>query len=209
MSVETLGLFSVAAVLLALSPGPDNLFVFTQSLVHGAKVGLWVILGLCSGLLFHALLVAFGVAAALKAAPTLFNFLRLVGAAYLLWLAWQAWRAPVTLASARNVDLAPLALYRRGIVMNVSNPKVAIFFLAFLPQFTQPDGWPVALQVILLGALFMVWGFLVFTAIALAAGWLHSQCVIGSRLQVLNRCAALVFVGLAVRIVLEALGVTA
>jgi threonine/homoserine/homoserine lactone efflux protein len=210
--LETLAVFFAAAVALAAAPGPDNLFVLTQSALHGRTAGVLVTVGLCAGLMVHTAAVALGVAAMLQAAPLAFRALTLAGAAYLLWLAWGAVRAgPAAVAPAGPAagtsapDAAPragtLALVRRGVLMNVTNPKVAIFFLAFLPPFTDPARGPVALQVLLLGAVFMVAAFSVFGTVAWAAGFLGGWLRRTPRAQVvMNRVAALVFVALALRL---------
>lgn len=196
--------FFGAAVLLALAPGPDNLFVLVQSALRGRAAGLLVVLGLCSGLLVHTTAVALGLATLFATSALAFNLLKAVGALYLLWLAWNAWRAPPA-AAVGAASAAPRAgqLYRRGIVMNVTNPKVSIFFLAFLPQFVAAERGRVGLQVLLLGALFMLATLLVFGAIALAAGTLRQWLLRSPGAQVaMNRVAAVVFVGLAARLAL-------
>ena len=192
------------AVLLALSPGPDNLFVLMQSAFWGRASGLMVVLGLCTGLIGHTVAVAVGLAAVFAASEAAFTTLKLAGAAYLLYLAWGAWRAPVSSgAQARSPQLSYGALYRRGIFMNLTNPKVSLFFLAFLPQFTSPERGPVALQTLSLGALFMLAAFLVFACIAFFSGWFSQHLQKSALTQTLiNRGSALVFIGLAIRLVL-------
>jgi threonine/homoserine/homoserine lactone efflux protein len=196
--------FLGVAVLLGMSPGPDNVFVLMQSATHGRRAGLLVTLGLCTGLLAHTAAVALGLAAVLAASATAFTVLKLAGAAYLLYLAWGAWRAPV--GNVGGETLAPMKpgrMYLRGVLMNLSNPKVAIFFLAFLPQFVQPGAGPVAAQVAWLGLLFIVATLLVFGGFAwfaaLIGGWLRGSA---SAQRVLNRLAAVVFAGLALRLAL-------
>jgi len=196
--------FFGAAVLLALSPGPDNVFVLMQSATHGRRAGLLVTLGLCTGLLGHTAAVALGLAAVLAATPWAFWVIKLLGAAYLLYLAWGAWHAPVgPIDSTRVPALRPLAAYGRGIVMNLTNPKVALFFLAFLPQFVEPARGPIWTQILQLGALFMVATLLIFGAFAWFAGWIGAALRQSTRAQrLLNRAAAVVFAGLAARLVL-------
>ena len=198
--------FFLASLLLGLSPGPDNLFVMIHSAQHGARSGLMVVLGLCTGLLFHTAAVALGLAAVLAASNWGFVVLKSLGAAYLLWLAWQAWHAEG--AATDTVDFSPLSKrqsYVRGVLMNISNPKVVLFFLAFLPQFVQANtDLPAWTQVLLLGALFMLATLLVFGGIALGAGrfgrvWLQSQ----GWQSWLNKLAALVFVSLGLRLLLS------
>ena len=201
---DTAAAFFAAAVLLALAPGPDNLFVLMQSAMRGRAAGLLVVLGLCSGLLVHTAAVALGLATLFATSVLAFNLLKAVGALYLVWLAWQAWHAPAADATTSSA-VPPTAsqLYRRGIVMNVTNPKVSIFFLAFLPQFVAAERGSVGQQVLALGAVFMLATLLVFGAIALAAGTLGDLLLRSPRAQVaMNRVAALVFVGLAARLAL-------
>ena len=193
------------AVLLALAPGPDNLFVLMQSALWGRTSGLMVVAGLCTGLIGHTLAVTAGLAAVFAASQTAFTVLKLAGALYLLYLAWDAFRAQgQTQHSEHSPRLSAGALYRRGIIMNLSNPKVSLFFLAFLPQFTSPTRGSVALQTLGLGALFMLATLLVFGALAWFSGTLGERLKTSHTLQrLLNRLAALVFLGLAVKLALS------
>jgi len=199
---EVLTVFFAAAVALGLAPGPDNIFVLTQSALYGRLAGLVVTLGLCTGLIVHTVAVALGVAAIFQTSALAFTVLKFVGAGYLLYLAFQAFRAGKTdLGGQTAPALSGAALFRRGIVMNVTNPKVAIFFLAFLPQFADPARGSVPLQVVLFGGLFIVATILVFSGIALGGGVLGAFLRRSSQAQIwLNRIAGLVFVGLAVRL---------
>ena len=197
-------MFFTTSILLALSPGPDNLFVMTQSAQHGRKAGLLVTLGLCSGLLFHTAAVTFGLAAIFTASAAAFTLLKFAGAAYLLYLAWQAFRAGSAGGTAAVLErLSPVALYRRGIIMNISNPKVSIFFLAFLPQFADPSKGPLSWQLALLGGVFIVATFIVFGLISILAGTLGERFRQSAFAQkVLNRAAAAIFAGLALKLAL-------
>jgi len=194
--------FFFASVLLGLAPGPDNIFVLAQSSIYGRKAGISVVFGLCTGLLVHTAAVALGIAAVLQTSATAFTALKLAGALYLLWLAWQAFRARGrSLTVSRENRRTLWQLYRRGIVMNVTNPKVSIFFLAFLPQFVNPEAGPVALQIVSLGGLFIVATLLVFGAISFVAGSLGARIGKSERAQkILNRIAGTVFLLLAVRL---------
>jgi threonine/homoserine/homoserine lactone efflux protein len=200
--VETMTAFFVASLCLALAPGPDNLFVLTQSALSGRGAGLMVMLGLCTGLVFHTAGVALGVAIIFQTSAIAFSVLKMLGAAYLIYLAWQAFHASaVEIRGAKNSDLRFWKLYRRGIIMNVTNPKVSIFFLAFLPQFADPSRGPISLQMVLLGGLFILSTILVFGGIALLAGTLGQWLNRSNRAQkYLNRLAGVVFVGLALKL---------
>ena len=197
--------FFLASVLLALTPGPDNVFVLVHATQHGARSGLLVVLGLCSGLLFHTAAVALGLAALLSASTWALAVLKSLGAAYLLWLAWQSWRASGnSLSASGHAAMRPWQSYMRGVWMNASNPKVALFFLAYLPQFVQTDAAVAAwAQVLLLGGLFMLAALLVFAAIAVGAGRWGQRWLAATGWQTrINQLAALVFVALGVRLLL-------
>jgi len=202
MPLETISFFLVAAIGLAIAPGPDNIFVLTQSALHGRKAGLLITLGLCTGLIVHTSAVALGVAAIFATSAIAFNLLKIFGAAYLLYLAWQAFRAGTS--DINNNDspvLSASKLYKRGIIMNVANPKVAIFFLAFFPQFADPERGSLTLQIFFLGALFMLVTFVVFGAIAWFTGYLGDWLKASKRAHIImNRVAATVFVALALRL---------
>jgi threonine/homoserine/homoserine lactone efflux protein len=201
--VETFAAFFLASLVLALAPGPDNIFVLTQSAVYGRSAGLIVTLGLCTGLIVHSTAVALGVAAVFQASLAAFTALKAAGACYLLYLAWQAFRASrAEIRTHGGVGLGPWGLYRRGIIMNVTNPKVSIFFLAFLPQFTDPARGPLTIQVMLLGAIFIVATILVFGGVAFLAGLLGEWLNRSKKAQsVINRIAGTVFAALAVKLI--------
>ena len=181
LTIETALTFFGVSVLLGLSPGPDNVFVLMQSVTFGRRAGWLVTLGLCTGLLGHTAAVALGLAAVLAASPIAFTVLKLAGAAYLIYLAWGAWHAPVSALSAEATAGSCWRMYTRGVVMNLTNPKVGIFFLAFLPQFVQPEAGAVTQQVVQLGGLFVLATLLVFVAppllLALSAlgRWRHAR----------------------------------
>jgi len=202
ISTETLVTFLTASILLALAPGPDNIFVLTQSALRGRSAGLAVMLGLCTGLTAHSSAVAFGVAVVFQTSAVAFTILKFAGAGYLAYLAWRAFRASAaTIQSKPDGDANHRKLYCRGIIMNVTNPKVSIFFLAFLPQFADPSRGSVPLQILLLGGLFILATVLVFGGIAFLAGtlgqWLSRS---DSTQKILNRIAGVVFLGLAVKL---------
>ncbi|MDQ8022280.1 MAG: LysE family translocator [Moraxellaceae bacterium] len=202
--IDVLLLFVAASAALAISPGPDNLFVLTQSAMHGRKAGVCVTLGLCTGLLVHIAAVALGVAALLATSTLAFTALKLVGAAYLLYLAWQAFRAGAQTLASGGDHVSARSLYLRGILMNVTNPKVAIFFLAFLPQFVDPARGASYIQLITLGLVFMVTAFVIFSGIAWGASRIGTWLMRSAGAQVaINRLAGTVFVLLACRLALS------
>jgi threonine/homoserine/homoserine lactone efflux protein len=195
--------FTAVALLLCLSPGPDNLFVLAQSALYGRTAGLRITLGLCTGLVVHTAAVALGVAALIKSFPLAFNVLKLAGAAYLLYLAWQVFRAaPMTLSGDRTRRPDGWQLYRRGIIMNVSNPKVSLFFLALLPQFADPGRGALWLQFVLLGVVFMLSTLLVFGLLAVLSGSIGAWSGRSAAAQrILHALAGIVFIGLALRLI--------
>lgn len=204
IAFDVFWLFFAASLALGAAPGPDNIFVLTQSALYGRLAGLVVTLGLCTGLLVHTAAVAIGVAAIFQTSALAFTLLKACGAAYLVYLAYRAWTAGAAKLEADRPGRLPFgALYRRGIVMNITNPKVAIFFLAFLPQFADPARGPVAVQIVLFGAIFIVATVLVFGAVAIGAGTLGpvlQRTPLAQRLT--NRVAAVIFAGLAARLLL-------
>jgi len=204
MPVETLSIFFATSLLLALAPGPDNIFVLTQSAIHGRASGLFVTLGLCTGLIVHTTAVAFGVAVIFQNSAAAFTILKTAGACYLLYLAWLAFRAKATgMEDGQAGRLGYCRLYRRGIIMNVTNPKVAVFFLAFLPQFADPGSGPLTIQLVTLGAVFIVATILVFGAIAMLAGTIGQWIGRSERAQlIMNRLTGAVFVALALKLAL-------
>jgi threonine/homoserine/homoserine lactone efflux protein len=169
----TLILFLVSTLALNVSPGPDVLFVLANSAQQGTRGGILATLGVSTGLVVHTVAASVGLAALLAPTPWALNAVRFVGAGYLLWLGISAWRA--SSVTEATVPADAWAILRRGFVTNVLNPKVALFLLAFLPQFADPTRDAVAVQVAVLGALFITSGTLVNLLYALAGGWLSEK----------------------------------
>ena len=175
--------FFVAALVVALAPGPDNLFVLAQSATHGARAGFSVICGLCTGICVQTVLLIVGVSALIAASPIAFFVLQCCGAAYLLYLAYKSFqvRAGVVKLDAGSEGVANAGgegaglpfrrLYLRGIIMNLTNPKAVLFALSFIPPAVDMsrDMSP-SLQMVVLGAEFVTATFIVFGSIALLAG---------------------------------------
>jgi threonine/homoserine/homoserine lactone efflux protein len=197
--------FFITSVILALSPGPDNLFVIAQSAQKGRRAGLFVTLGLATGLIGHTTAVAFGLAAIVRASTLAFSILKFMGAAYLLYLAWQAFKTGVSTGSKAEVEILSRGnLYRRGIIMNLTNPKVSLFFMAFLPQFVDPRHGSMMLQFFQLGGVFIVATLFVFSIISILAGGIGEKFSNSPLSQkIVNRFAAMVFIGLAVKLALS------
>ena len=201
-SLETSGLLLGTALLLGFTPGPDNVFVLSQAVAHGRKAGLLVVLGLCVGLTVHTTAVALGLATLFATSALAFTITKVAGAAYLLHLAWRTYRSSSRQAAVGEGAPDASALFRRGIVMNLTNPKVALFFLALLPQFVLPGSGPVALQLAWFGLLFIVATLLAFGAIVWGAAFIGERLGRSARAQrTLNGATAVVFAGLAVRLI--------
>lgn len=204
LTSHTIVTFFGLALLLGFTPGPDNIFVLLQSAAHGRRAGIYVVLGLCTGLVFHTAAVALGLAAVFAASALAFVALKLVGAGYLAYLAWQAFRAPVSETDVvGDLPLQPGRLFVRGVLMNLTNPKVIFFFLAFLPQFVEPEQGAVASQLAWLGAVFIAATLVAFGAISFFAASLGQRFLKSSGARrAMNRVAGTVFAGLAVRLAL-------
>ena len=200
--IETLSIFIIASLGLIFSPGPDNIFILTQSALNGKRAGFLVTVGVGIGLLLHTTLVSFGVAAIFATSATAFNVLKILGAAYLVYLAYQAFTAkPIQDNHQQNKPVTKGALFIRGIITNITNPKVAIFFLAFLPQFADPVYGSLTIQMLTLGVIFMLLTVIVFILVAWFAAQLGNWFRSSIRTQLwMNRIAGTVFVGLALRL---------
>lgn len=174
MTTSTLIYFLGASVALTLAPGPDNIFVLTQGIARGRKPAIITALGMCSGISVHTAAAAFGISAVFYSSVIAFNVVKYAGAIYLLYLAYRTLKecSSVKLTAADDRDAA--ALFKRGFIMNVLNPKVAMFFLAFLPQFVTPNTDHFALQMLLLGFIFMVQAIAIFSLIGYFSGSIGS-----------------------------------
>ncbi len=152
-------------------PGPDNLFVLAQSITQNKKAGIATSLGLCSGLLVHISAAAIGISALLYQSSFAFTVVKLFGAGYLLFMAYEALKERNKTSTLKEQPSRTyLALYRKGIFMNILNPKVSLFFLALLPQFINHESGSPALQMLLLGLIFIIQALIIFFLISIYAG---------------------------------------
>ncbi len=176
LGIHGFGLFLVAGILLNLMPGQDTMFVIGQSLTGGFRSGIAAALGIALGTVFHTVAAALGLSAILATSPLAFSIVKFLGAAYLVLLGLKLMLA----RSARDgaaplaVPATPRAVFRQGVLTNVLNPKVALFFLAFLPQFIDPAGGTRILAFLALGATFIMTGLLWCLVLATAAARLQS-----------------------------------
>ena len=174
LETTTFFYFVAASVLLTIAPGPDILYLLTKSLASGARSGIILAAGLVSGIIFHTFLVMVGVAAIIQNSPLAMAALKIFGAAYLLFLAYKSFTAAklgkkISMKKSDG-EISAISIYRRGVLMNVLNPKVLLFFLAFLPQFVNLSSENASTQIILLGVTFAIQAFIIFSAIAIGAG---------------------------------------
>jgi threonine/homoserine/homoserine lactone efflux protein len=201
-TLHSLALFLAAGLALNLTPGPDMLYVAARGASEGRPAGIVSALGIGVGTLVHIALVAAGLAALLAAIPVAYLALRLGGAAYLVWLGVKAFRAAPDTGALAPLPPAPLgAIFRQGVITNVLNPKVALFFLAFLPQFVDPSRGDPVLQVVALGLLFDVSGTLVNVAVALASSRVAARLrSTSSTTRLVQRATGVLFIGLGARL---------
>jgi len=168
--------FIGTSVLLALLPGPDNILVLTESITKGKKSGIVLAAGFNSGILIHTIIAATGLSLILQTSEYAFLIIKYLGALYMFYIAFLTLREKHQepgLQNRKPDKSNSWKLFRKGFIMNVLNPKVSLFFIAFLPQFTSKTGFSITLQMLVLGFIFMVIGFIVFSLIALLSGNLN------------------------------------
>lgn len=199
-----IALFIAASALLTIAPGPDIIYVLTRGVSQGPRAGIAAALGFASGCIFHTVLAAVGIAALIRSSGLAFDLVRYAGAAYLVWIGIQALRHRSSFSVEGAHDMKTLGtIFKQSVLGNVLNPKVTLFFLAFLPQFVNAQSGNAGWQMALLGAIFMVQTVIVFGAVALFAGWIGAwmrrKPAIGARLNVF---AGITFIALGVRVAL-------
>lgn len=173
---HTLAVFMAATLALNFTPGPDMMYVIANSLGHGRRAGVVSALGIGGGSIVHTAAAALGLSAILMSSALAYDAVRYAGAAYLIYLGWKSFTGPGGTVHATGLSGGSLwRIFRQGVATNVLNPKVALFFLAFIPQFVDPARGSVVLQFLLLGTMFNCSGTIVNTAVALAAGSLRHR----------------------------------
>ena len=190
---------------MAISPGPDNIYVLVQSISNGKLFGLATVCGLITGCIVHTTLLAFGVSAVIKSNESIFLAIKVLGSLYLLYLAFKVFRSNSDLnLEAENVEKRSLkGLFIQGFFMNVLNPKVTIFFLAFFPGFLFSDSMSTVLQFYILGAIFMIVSFIIFSAIALLASQIKTYTLNHKNSGIVFKwLQIIVFIGIAIFILL-------
>lgn len=201
-------LFIISGLLLNLMPGPDTLFIMTKSASQGWKAGVAASLGICVGVYVHVFAAALGLSALLATSATAFTVVKLVGAAYLMYLGWSTWRQKVqnnvsTLAKAPVQSL--LTVFRQGFLTNALNPKVALFFLAFVPQFIAADSPNTMLAFIVLGTVFDINSLLWCLVITFSTAFASQKLQVSTQVKYwLNKLVGVLFIGLGIRLAVSA-----
>ncbi|MDT1062758.1 LysE family translocator [Paracoccus sp. CPCC 101403] len=190
--------FMAGALVLNFAPGQDVFFASACGIQNGPRAGALAGLGVGLGVTFHVVMATIGLGALVAAHPEALVAIKFAGAGYLLWLAWKSWNAGEIDPRARAAS-STWNIIRRGALSNLLNPKPVLFLLAFLPQFTRPEFGPIWQQILGLGLMFMASGTLVTIGYGLVGGF--AGAVIGKRLGIVNRIAAVMFAGLALRLV--------
>jgi threonine/homoserine/homoserine lactone efflux protein len=196
-SLSVLLVFAVASLALLVVPGPAVLYIVTRSVAQGRTAGLVSVLGVHAGSTVHVAAAALGLSALLTSSAAAFTVVKYLGAAYLIYLGVQKLRQPADGEPVETTAVPRGRLFRQGVVVNVLNPKTAMFFLAFLPQFVDPARGPVAAQIVLLGACFIGLGILSDGGYALLAGTLGGRLRRAARFRRrLDRTSGVVYLGL-------------
>ena len=202
--IEVLLAFLAASALITIAPGPDNLMVLSVGISRGRMAGIGFGLGCALGCFMHTLWATLGIGAVVMASEGTFTVLKMAGAAYLVYIGVMTWRfaGKATLIKLDDGSAEPMTAHlRRGFIANVINPKVALFFIAFLPQFADPGRGPVWLQMVLLGALFAVQTVLIFGSLGWFAGGIGARLARQPALALwLDRCAGTIFFALALHL---------
>lgn len=169
-------MFLSASIVLAVTPGPDILYVLTRGITQGRKAALFAALGFNIGVIAHTLFAVIGLSAILRTSALAYQCVKYAGAAYLIYIGIQTFRSRRQTSVEGAADIAsPRAIFKQTIIANILNPKVALFFLAFLPQFVDARNGSPEIQMIVLGALFMLAGFSVFSMVALFSGFIGDK----------------------------------
>ncbi|MCW0503910.1 LysE family translocator [Aeromonas piscicola] len=209
LGIHDLALFIVSGLLLNMMPGPDSLLIMLRSGSQGWRAGSVAALGIGTGTMVHVLAAALGLSAVLSASAELFAVIKLMGALYLVYLGlsmlWQGAKTPsATNAAVALPVLSYGRIYRQGLLTNVLNPKVALFFLAFVPQFIAPDAPQKALAFILLGCIFNFNGMIWCHLLAFSTAYASRKVRLPARLGLwLNRLMGALFVGLGIKLATE------
>jgi len=208
LGIHSLPLFVASCILLNLTPGQDTMYIIGRSLAQGRKAGVLSVMGIMTGVLVHTLLAAFGLSAVLAASAMAFSVVKYAGAIYLIWIGIGYIRSPArgtdTLEVAPEGDLRPGAVFRQGVLTNVLNPKVSLFFLSFLPQFVDPGVQFVFIPFLLLGMIFFTTGSIWCLVLVYGATWLSGRLRRRASLGgILKKATGALFVGLGIKLAIS------
>lgn len=174
MTLEVIISFFLTSLALTIAPGPDIMYVLSTSLTKGKSYGIATAIGLSSGLLFHTALLAFGVSTLIVSIPWLFVAIKIFGTLYLLRIIYQLYKEPVTPITVNKIPNRKKNVFeqvQQGLIMNVLNPKIMLFFLSLFPTFLHPEWGNLKFQIFTLGSIFMLQALLVFSSMAVLSGY--------------------------------------
>mgnify|MGYP006115721719 FL=1 len=196
--------FFTAAALLTLSPGPDIAFILAQTAKRGRQAGFLAMYGVWTGAFFHVFLAAFGLSAILATSAAAFSLVKLSGAGYLIWLGLQSFRSHGALSKTKPLDSSSMSIYKQGIIVAALNPKTALFFLSFLPQFVEIKAGPVSAQLFLHGSLVIAVALFIEPLLVIAGAKLTTKMNSNPRLGIwLDRGLGTLFVGLGLSLITQ------
>lgn len=188
LSLSTISLFSIAAIILALTPGPDMLYIATRSITQGRGAGIFSALGVHTGVLIHTIAAAFGISALIAESAVAFNIVRYAGAAYLVYLGIRTILNKAASLEIKVIEHKKLrSVYYQGLITNLFNPKVILFFLAFLPQFADPSKGSIPIQMVTLGCLMIMVTLPIDIAVGLLGGSMGKFLKTSTRMQRISK----------------------
>ncbi|WP_445487480.1 LysE family translocator [Niallia sp. 03133] len=202
IGITSFGLFIMAALLMNLTPGPDTMLIISRSVSQGKKSGIYSVLGISSGALIHTFFAAIGLSVILAKSVFLFTLIKLIGATYLVYLGIKIL---LQKSSAMEIsDTSSLSLkkiYMQGLITNVTNPKVALFFLSFLPQFIVPNTSHSTISFVILGLTFVMTGTIWCLIVASFSSYITEKLRSNSRMEaVMNKLTGIIFIGLGIKL---------
>lgn len=199
--ISVLPVFLATIFVLLITPGPDVAFIVATGVAEGRRPALWASVGIALAMFAHSVFAAAGIAAIVATSDLAYDLIRFGGAAYLIYLAYKSFRSKPFVAGAQITARSPVENFRRGLLTNLLNPKAILFSGVFLPQFASPAYGPVFQQIVALGAVLAVFGWLFQSALSIASGSFGQWLLSSARRQAfLERLMGVVFLGLAVRL---------
>jgi RhtB (resistance to homoserine/threonine) family protein len=206
--IHSLPLFIVSCIMLNLTPGQDTMYIIGRSLVQGRKAGVLSVMGIMTGVLVHTLLAAFGLSAVLASSAIAFSVVKYAGAAYLIWIGIGYLRSRnrvgASIEAGSFEELQPGGIFRQGVLTNVLNPKVSLFFLSFLPQFVDSGTQLVFIPFFLLGMIFFTTGSIWCLVLVYAATWMTGRLRYRDSLgRILKKTTGALFVGLGIKLAIS------